>query len=52
MTSAVKSMLERYSCKTPDDYRNALKEIIQEIALCGLARGSFSQKQHSTAAQP
>ena len=44
MTSAVKSMLERYSCKTPDDYRNALKEIIQEIALCGLARGSFFSK--------
>ena len=44
MTSAVKSMLERYSCKSPDDYRNALKEIIQEIALCGLARGSFFSK--------
>jgi len=24
-----------------DDYRNALKEIVQEIALCGLSRGGF-----------
>jgi len=34
-------MLDRYKCRTADEYRNALKEIIQEIALCGLSRGGF-----------
>jgi SpoVK/Ycf46/Vps4 family AAA+-type ATPase len=28
-------MLARYNCVTKDDYREALKEIIQEIALPG-----------------
>jgi len=31
-------MLEKYNCRTADDYRNALKEIIQEISLLGLYR--------------
>jgi len=33
--------LKKYSCKTKDDYRNALQEIIQEIALEGLAKAKF-----------
>jgi predicted nucleotidyltransferase component of viral defense system len=41
MHNAVTGMLEKYNCKTIDDYRNALKEIIQEIALLGLFRGNF-----------
>jgi len=41
MHSAVADMLDKYNCKTIDDYRNALKEIIQEIALLGLFRGNF-----------
>ena len=41
MTSAIQSMLERYECKNSEDYKNALKEIIQEVALCGLSRGIF-----------
>ena len=41
MTSAIKSMLEQYECKNSEDYKNALKEIIQEVALCGLSRGNF-----------
>lgn len=41
MPSVIESMLSRYSCKNINDYRNALKEIAQEIALCGLARGGF-----------
>jgi len=41
MHSAIKSMLEPYQCRTNDDYRNAIKEIIQEIALLGLYRGGF-----------
>ena len=41
MISAIQSMLERYECKNSKDYKNALKEIIQEVALCGLSRGNF-----------
>lgn len=41
MPSVIESMLSRYSCKNINDYRNALKEIAQEIALCGLARSGF-----------
>jgi predicted nucleotidyltransferase component of viral defense system len=41
VNSAIKSMLDRYSCSSVDDYRNALKEIVQEIALLGLYRGGF-----------
>jgi len=36
-------MLAGYQCKTADDYRNALKEIIQEITLLGLSRAGFFQ---------
>lgn len=36
--NAIESMLAKYDCKNIVDYRNALKEIIQEVALCGLAR--------------
>jgi predicted nucleotidyltransferase component of viral defense system len=41
MHENVKSMLKRYSCTTGRDYKNALKEIIQEIALFGLWRTKF-----------
>lgn len=41
MTPAVQDMLVRYACKTERDYVNALKEIIQEIALLGLWRAKF-----------
>jgi predicted nucleotidyltransferase component of viral defense system len=34
-------MLEPYQCHTVDDYKNAIKEIVQEIALLGLYRGGF-----------
>ncbi len=34
-------MLKKYSCKTADDYKNALKEILQEIALLGLFRANL-----------
>ncbi len=41
MNNAVKTMIENYNCKTLNDYNNALKEIIQEIALLGLWRAKF-----------
>jgi predicted nucleotidyltransferase component of viral defense system len=41
MNNAVKKMLERYSCKTPEETTHALREILQEVALLGLWRGKF-----------
>ncbi|MBC2715262.1 MAG: nucleotidyl transferase AbiEii/AbiGii toxin family protein [Desulfobacteraceae bacterium] len=41
MHSAIEQMLDSYHLKTPDDYKHALKEIIQEIALLGLSRSNF-----------
>jgi len=41
MHSAVHDMLKKYNCVTQDDFREALREIIQEIALLGLYRSNF-----------
>ena len=41
MNEAIENMLERYNCTTLADYKNALKEIIQEVALLGLWRAKF-----------
>lgn len=41
MPSAIQSMLERYRPQTLTEYKNALKEIVQEIALLGLYRSGF-----------
>jgi len=43
MNPAIGSMLAKYKCETRQDYENALKEIIQEIALLGLWRSKFFQ---------
>ena len=44
MNDPVKVMLNRYKCISVNDYENALKEIIQEIALLGLWRSKFFEK--------
>lgn len=44
MNSAILSMLEKYHCISVRDYENAIKEIIQEIALLGLWRAKFFEK--------
>ncbi len=44
MNDAVKTMLNRYRCSSVNDHENALKEIIQEIALLGLWRAKFFEK--------
>ncbi|MCK5241388.1 nucleotidyl transferase AbiEii/AbiGii toxin family protein [bacterium] len=44
MHSAIESMLKNYQAKTPDEHKNALKEIIQQIALLGLFRNRFFEK--------
>ncbi|CAN5457060.1 nucleotidyl transferase AbiEii/AbiGii toxin family protein [soil metagenome] len=43
MNSAIESMLAKYKCETRNDYENALKEIIQEVALLALWRAKFFQ---------
>lgn len=39
----IQDMLEKYDCRNATDYRNALKEIIQEVALCGMSHSGFFQ---------
>ncbi len=41
MTDVIRRMLDSYNCSTSDDYINALREIIQELALLGLWRSKF-----------
>lgn len=41
MNQALRDMLDAYQPKTPTDYQNAAREIVQEIALLGLWRGNF-----------
>ena len=41
MHEAIRGLLERYKCQTRDDYLNALREILQELALLGLWRAKF-----------
>jgi predicted nucleotidyltransferase component of viral defense system len=44
MNEALEFMLKRYVCKSRKDFENALKEIIQEVALLGLWRAKFFDK--------
>jgi len=41
MNSAIQSMLQKYAPKSSDEYNHALREILQELALCGLWRAKF-----------
>ena len=41
MNDAINNMLEGYHCSSSDDYINALREIMQELALLGLWRSKF-----------
>jgi predicted nucleotidyltransferase component of viral defense system len=41
MHDAIQSMLDRYECRSRDDYVNALREILQDVALLGLWRSKF-----------
>ena len=36
--TAIEEMLSRYSLDNEDQYKQAFKEIMQEVVLCGLAR--------------
>ncbi len=44
MSEALSAMLAKYKCRSVGAYENALKEIIQEIALLGLWRARFFEK--------
>lgn len=44
MNSAIESMIDRYDPKNNTERENAVKEIIQEIALAGLSRGGLFEK--------
>ena len=44
MNDAILSMMQRYECKNSEDYENALKEIVQEIALYGMSKSGFFQE--------
>lgn len=37
----LQQMLNRYTITSDEDYHNALREVMQEIALAGLYRGGF-----------
>jgi predicted nucleotidyltransferase component of viral defense system len=41
VNKAIEKMLNKYRCVTTDDHTQALREIMQEIALLGLYRGKF-----------
>jgi predicted nucleotidyltransferase component of viral defense system len=41
MNNAIKLMLDRYQCHSLQEHEQALREILQEIALVGLWRGKF-----------
>ena len=44
MNEAVAAMLQRHDCRSAEDYQDALREILQEIALPGLWRSKFFDK--------
>lgn len=41
MNNILRQMLNKYEIKNKNDEINAIKEIIQEIIICGLSRGNF-----------
>ena len=44
MRSIITEMLSRYQAEGLTDKKNALKEVMQEIVLCGLSRSGFFKK--------
>lgn len=44
MNSMILEMLNKYEVESLEDRKNAIKEIIQEIVLCGLSRARFFDK--------
>ena len=47
MNTAIEQMLKNYQIENIYDQKNAMKEIMQEIVLCGLSRAFFFRKPES-----
>ena len=45
MQQVLNQMLSKYQINNIEDKKNAIKEIVQEVVLCGLSRGGFLKKQ-------
>ena len=43
MNTIIDQMLSQHSAETPGDKKNSIKEVVQEIILCGLSRAGFFQ---------
>ena len=41
MNSIIEQMLRQHESETPTDKKNGIKEVVQEIVLCGLSRAGF-----------
>ncbi len=41
MSTVIEQMLAQYTTHSLEDKKNALKEVVQEVALCGLSRAGF-----------
>ena len=41
MQTVLEQMLGNYPSNTPEEKKNALKEVVQDVALCGLSRTGF-----------
>lgn len=44
MNTVIAEMLKKYNTEGPVDKKNAVKEVMQEIVLCGMSRAGFFQK--------
>ena len=44
MNNAIEQMLKAYETSSATDKKNAIKEVVQEIVLCGLSRAGFFEK--------
>ena len=44
MSSIIDQMLKSYNTETLADKKSAMKEVMQEIVLCGLSRAGFFKK--------
>ena len=44
MNTALEQMLKAYDVESQYDRKNAMKETMQEIVLCGLSRAGFFKK--------
>ncbi len=44
MNDVITEMLNKYNAEKPIDRKNAIKEVMQEITLCGLSRAGFFER--------